>query len=345
MIVREHYSIIDKHSFHIHVSTRYWAEYQNIEELKSLLQDPRFTDLPILPIGGGCNLLFRADFPGLLIQSAIKTMELIEENEREVLIRVGSGLNWDELVEHCVQQGWGGLENLSGIPGMTGASPIQNIGAYGVEAKDCIQSVEVFDKERFCMQRLAVDECELSYRNSRFKTTWKDRFIVCYISYRLSKEPVYHLEYGMLKEAVRALGDIQANTQQHVDNLNLIRQAVLAIRSSKLPDPEVLGNAGSFFKNPELDAAVYAALAERFPELPHWELPDEKVKVSAAWMIEHCGWKGKSLGRAGVYTKQALVLVNLNKAEGEDIHRLYTKITDDVHKAFGVKLEAEVVFV
>ncbi len=343
MMVQENINLKDKHSFHLNVSARYWAEFHNTDELRELLQDNRFDKLPVLPVGGGCNLLFIRDFPGLIIKSAINSLEVVHENEEEVLLRAGSGLDWDQFVENCVSQGRGGVENLSGIPGLTGASPIQNIGAYGVEAKDVIRSVEVFDRQTHDLLILPVEECRLSYRNSRFKQEWKDRFIVCYITCRLSKKPGYRLDYGNLKEALRLQGGLQEGPEAHRSNLALIRRTVLAIRSSKLPDPAVLGNAGSFFKNPELEASVFTALAERFPELPYWELPNNKVKVSAAWMIEYCGWKGKSLGRAGVYPKQALVLVNLGAARGEDIYNLYKHIAADVHKAFGINLQPEVV--
>ena len=343
MIVQEQVCLKDKHSFHLNVSARYWAEYQKTEELREILQDKRFDKLPVLPVGGGCNILFTQDFPGLIIKSAISGIDVLHENKDEVLLRAGSGLDWDQFVEYCVSQAWGGIENLSGIPGLTGASPIQNIGAYGVEAKDVIHSVEVFDRQTQELKVLPVEECGLAYRNSRFKQEWKDRFIVCYISYRLNKKPFYRLDYGNLKEALSSQGGLQEGPDAHSYNLALIRRTVLAIRSSKLPDPDVLGNAGSFFKNPELEASAFALLAERFPELPHWKLPNNKVKLSAAWMIEHCGWKGKSLGRAGVYPKQALVLVNLGAARGEEIYGLYKQIAADVFSTFGIRLQAEVV--
>lgn len=343
MKVQEHFCLKDKHSFHLNVTARYWAEYRNTDELGEMLQDKRFNKLPVLPVGGGCNLLFTRDFPGLVIKSAISGLDIVHENEEEVVLRVGSGLDWDQFVESCVSQGWGGIENLSGIPGLTGATPIQNIGAYGVEAKEVIRYVEVFDRQTRSLLVLPVEECGLAYRNSRFKQEWKDRFIVCYITYRLNKKPAYRLDYGNLNEVLRSQGGLQEGPEAHRGNLAMIRRAVLAIRSSKLPDPAVLGNAGSFFKNPELDVATYTALAERFPGLPHWELPGNKVKVSAAWMIEYCGWKGKSMGRAGVYPKQALVLVNLGDARGEEIYNLYQHIVADVHKAFGISLQPEVV--
>ncbi|MFA5469315.1 MAG: UDP-N-acetylmuramate dehydrogenase [Bacteroidales bacterium] len=343
MIVQEQVCLKDKHSFHLNVSARYWAEYQTTDELREVLQDKRFAKLPVLPLGGGCNLLFTQDFPGLIIKSAISSLEVVHENEEEVLLRAGSGLDWDQFVETCVSQAWGGIENLSGIPGLTGASPIQNIGAYGVEAKDVIQAVEVFDRQTLDILVLPVEECGLAYRNSRFKQEWKDRYIVCYISYRLNKKPAYRLDYGNLKEALISKGGLRQGPEAHHGNLALIRRAVLDIRSSKLPDPDVLGNAGSFFKNPELETAAFALLAERFPELPHWELPNNKVKLSAAWMIEYCGWKGKSSGRAGVYPKQALVLVNLGAARGEEIYGLYKQIAADVFSTFGIRLQAEVV--
>ena len=334
MLIQKEIDLQDKHSFHCPVKTEYWVEYDSIDELQRILREANDFGLPIMPIGGGCNLLFCRDYEGILLHSCIKDWRLLEEDEKSVLLQVGAGLNWDEWVALSIENGWYGLQNLSGIPGEVGASPVQNIGAYGVEAKDCIESVVVLDRETLACETKLARDCAFGYRMSRFKQDWKDRYIVCYVNYRLSKEASFCLDYGQLKEEVQKLGE---------PSLKNVRQAVLTIRNSKLPDPDKLGNAGSFFKNPCIDKAHYQSLVNDYPDIPAWPQNDGSVKISAAWMIDRCGWKGYREGDAGVCETQALVLVNHGQASGEDILHLYEKIADSVEEKFRVKLQPEVV--
>lgn len=334
MLIQKDIDLQDKHSFHCPAKTEYWAEYDSIEELQQILREANEFDLPIMPIGGGCNLLFCGDYPGILLHSCIKDWRVVEENENNVLVQVGAGLNWDEWVALSLEKGWSGLQNLSGIPGEVGASPVQNIGAYGVEAKDCIESVVLLDRDSLALVTKAAEECAFGYRMSRFKQDWKERYIVCYVNFRLAKHASFCLDYGRLKEEVALLGGA---------SLENLRRAVLHIRNSKLPDPNRIGNAGSFFKNPCIEASHYQKLLAKHPNMPAWPQADGSVKISAAWMIETCGWKGYREGDAGVCDTQALVLVNHGQARGEDIMHLYEKIAADVDEKFHVKLSPEVV--
>lgn len=342
MLIQQYYPIRDKHSFHIEVTARYWAEYDHVEELQAILRDASDFGLPILPIGGGCNLLFQGDYAGILLHSRMQEVEIVEENDKEVLIVVGAGKNWDELVDFTVKNGWGGMQNLSGIPGTVGATPVQNIGAYGVEVKELIQKVEVLDRASLETIVLDAKDCRLSYRNSRFKQDWKDRYIVTRVWYRLSKQPVYQLSYGLLKQTVESMGALGVSVKE---NLGKIREAVLKIRNEKLPCPDKIGNAGSFFMNPVVEKSYYEKYIKLYPEMPSWMLEEGKVKLSAAWMIEQCGFKGKRIGDAGVYDKQALVLVNYGQAKAKDIMDLFDQICEAVYQRFELKLSPEVIIV
>ena len=334
MLIQKDIDLQDKHSFHCPAKTEYWVEYAHVDELRQILVEANEFGLPIMPVGGGCNLLFCKDYEGILLHSCIKDWKILEEDEDSLLLQAGAGINWDEWVALTVEKGWGGLQNLSGIPGEVGASPVQNIGAYGVEAKDCIEAVQVFDRETLQLKTLKAEECSFGYRMSRFKEDWKELYIVCYVHFRLSKKPSFCLDYGKLKEEVEALGEV---------SLSNVRQAVLSIRNSKLPDPDKLGNAGSFFKNPCIPQADFAALQSDYPDMPSWPQKDGSVKISAAWLIDKAGWKGYREGDAGVCETQALVLVNHGNAHGEDIYRLYEKIAADVEEKFHIKLYPEVV--
>ena len=318
------------------VKTRYWADYESVEELRALLSDPRFTNLPKLAVGGGSNLLFKGDYEGLILHSAIRSIDASVQTDGSILVRSGSGVCWDDLVSHCVEQGWSGLENLSGIPGEVGASPVQNIGAYGAEAKDCIESVRALDVRTLELKTFSNLDCRFGYRDSIFKNELKNCFIVCYVTYRLSSIFTPNTKYGDINKSMEALGGV---------NLQNVRKAVLEIRNSKLPDCDVLGNAGSFFMNPELPAELYKNVSAKWPEIPAWPLPDGRVKVSAAWCIEKAGWKGRKLGNAGVHEHQSLVLVNLGGATAAEIMALCDRIISDVQTLFGITLQPEVLLV
>ena len=335
----------DRHSFHIDVQARYWVDYDSVEELCSVLRDAAGFGLPILPVGGGNNLLFVNDYPGILLHSCLKEKTVLEDKGDEVLLKAGAGHNWDELAAWCVAQGWGGMQNLSGIPGEVGATPVQNIGAYGVEAKDIIEAVEVLDRTDLSQRTIVAADCEFGYRRSRFKTDWKDRYIVTYVHYRLSRKPVFQLNYGAVSARLEAQGGLKAgNDPQSVkDNLQMVRRTIMAIRDEKLPDPAKVGNAGSFFMNPEVDRQHFRQLKSACPDMPAWELPDGRYKLSAAWLIDQCGWKGRRLDEAGVWPTQPLVLVNYGQASGEDILELARSIIDDVKRRFDVALRPEVI--
>ena len=327
----------ERHSFHCEAAARFWAEYDTPEELAAILRDAADFGLPITSVGGGCNLLFTEAWPGILLHSKIKEISIVSQDGDGVSVKVGSGVVWDDFVAWSIAQGLCGVENLSGIPGLTGAVPVQNIGAYGMEAKETIEKVEVMDRDTLEVREIPAADCRLGYRDSRFKHEWKDKYVVLYVSFRLCRlTPGYRfrLSYGRLEKAVSAAGG---------PSLETVRQSVLAIRSEKLPDPSRLGNAGSFFMNPVLDRAAFEALQAKFPDIPSWTEADGRVKVSAAWLIERSGWKGKALGQAGCYEKQPLVLVNLGGASGADIVALYERIAADVKALSGLELRPETV--
>ncbi|MCE5174127.1 MAG: UDP-N-acetylmuramate dehydrogenase [Bacteroidales bacterium] len=336
MLKLENCSLKDKHTFHMEAKARYWVEFESIDDLCDILRHQTFKGIPMLSVGGGSNLLFTADFPGLLLHSRLRTIELIREEAQSVLVRVGSGVVWDDFVAYAVDKGWSGVENLSGIPGEVGASPVQNIGAYGAEVKDTIALVEALNLETLQMQRFSNADCQFGYRDSIFKHILKNHFVVCYVTYRLSTILNANIRYGDMDRRIREKGGI---------TLQNIRDAVLEIRSEKLPDPSVTGNAGSFFMNPEIQAEQYQRLKKSWPEMPGWALANGRIKVSAAWCIDQAGWKGRSLGNAAVHDRQALVLVNSGNATAADIMALSDRIIHDVKAKFDINLHPEVLFV
>lgn len=317
-------------------STRFWADFESVEELCNLLKDKRFIEYPKFSIGGGSNLLFTRDYPGLLLHSTLHSIDSTECANGNVLVRAGSGVLWDDLVDYTVEHGLSGLENLSGIPGEVGASSIQNIGAYGSEAKDSIELVEALELETLEMKSFSNVDCKFGYRDSIFKKDLKNKFIVCYVTYNLSKVFIPNLKYGDLNERMEKAGGI---------SLKNVRKAILEIRNSKLPDPQIIGNAGSFFMNPEISKIQFEKLKIKFPDMPYWPLSEDRVKVSAAWCIDKAGWKGKKLGNAAVHDKQALVLVNPGNAVAADIINLSDRIMEDVKAQFGIQLHPEVIFI
>lgn len=336
MVLIEHCPLKDKHTFHLDVSCRYWAEASNEQELTFILTDRRFEGIPSLLVGAGSNLLFTADYKGLLLHVAFQGIERIYEDEDRVEVRVGAGVVWDDLVAWSVEQNLWGLENLSGIPGCVGASPVQNIGAYGSEARDLIREVDVFDRNTHETETLNNEACRFSYRDSAFKHEYKDRYIVCRVVYSLSKKPAPNLGYGDLEKHVHELGTVTPAT---------IRNSVLSIRNRKLPDPESTGNAGSFFTNPIIPAEQYHQLRQAHPDIPGWHIGSDKVKIPAAWCIEQTGWKGRHVGGARVHHLQPLVLINTGTATPADIMQLAASIRADVLSTFGIILKPEVLYV
>ena len=302
-------------------------EFTTVEEAQQVAEILRESEHPYIIIGGGSNLLLTKDFPGIVVRSDILGIQ-IDDNR----MTCGSGEVFDEIVEASLMAGLYGLENLSLIPGDVGASVVQNIGAYGVEAKDYIESIEAVEISTGKVVTIQAKDCGYGYRQSKFKTDWKNKYLITHVTYRLSTIFKPHLEYGNLKGTLGP-GPIVPFR---------LREVIIGIRNEKLPDPKVMGNAGSFFMNPIVPRAQYEALAVRYPEMPHYEVDAERVKIPAGWMIDQCGWKGKSLGRAGVHDKQALVLVNLGGATGDEIVKLCQAIQKDVKEKFGIEIHPEV---
>ncbi|WP_336516501.1 UDP-N-acetylmuramate dehydrogenase [Pollutibacter soli] len=340
MQIQENISLKNYNSFGLDVNAKYFSVFTDIPSLAELLETGRhpFTterSRRLLILGGGSNMLLTNDFNGLVIKNNIPGIRKTAEDEQHVYVTVGAGENWHETVMHCIDMGWGGLENLALIPGNTGASPMQNIGAYGVEIKDHFYQLEAWDIEDKKTVIFTAAECEFGYRESVFKGRLKNRFVITSVSFRLDKNPAFHITYGAIREELE---------RQGVQDLSIraIADAVISIRRSKLPDPAVIGNAGSFFKNPEIPASQFEELKSVYPEIVGYPLPGAMVKLAAGWLIEKAGWKGYREGDAGCHAKQALVLVNYGNASGHEILKLSDKISESVREKFGVHLQKEV---
>lgn len=331
------YSMLSHNTFGMDVKASLFVEYDSVEELMDVLRMPEVKAGSWFHIGGGSNLLFIGDYSGLILHSAIKGYEVLDENDEEVTVRVGAGENWDDFVAYSVANGWYGAENLSLIPGEVGASAVQNIGAYGVEAKDLITEIGTVEVATGKKCFFKNEECGYAYRESVFKLSLKRQHVLTKVSYRLKKTPTYRLEYGNVRSELEKSG-----CELTLAN---VRQTIIDIRKAKLPDPEVLGNAGSFFMNPIVSREHFEILRVDYPQMPHYEVDDMRVKIPAAWMIEQCGWKGKQIGRAGVHDKQALVLVNRGGATGTEIVGLAQEIQESVCDKFGIKILPEVIFI
>ena len=346
MIDLRNYNLLKHNTFGIDASCNRFIEFSSVSELLAVCRHLTEEDCPLLLLGGGSNLLLTGDFHGTVLHSAIKGVEKVSEEDGTVLVRAGSGEVWDDFVAYCVEQGWHGLENLSLIPGEVGASAVQNIGAYGVEAKDfieCVEAVEIATGRRVTLEN---EECGYAYRQSRFKQDWRNRFVVTHVVYRLSTTFVPQLDYGNLYKVVSSqesgVGSQESGVGRQEVSALAVRNAIIQIRREKLPDPKDLGNAGSFFVNPVVSGEKYRELAAKYPDMPHFDAGGGRVKIPAGWLIEQCGWKGRSLGRAGVYEKQALVLVNRGGATGREIVGLCEAIQHDVREKFGIKIQTEV---
>lgn len=330
-------SLLPYNTFGMDVKASRFVEYASVEELRDLWNAEREAVARALHIGGGSNLLFASDYEGLILHSAIKGYTVVKETEEEVEVRVGAGEVWDDFVAYTVANGWYGAENLSLIPGEVGASAVQNIGAYGVEAKDLIVSVDTFGLETGEERRFMREECRYAYRESVFKQELKGKYAVTFVTYRLKKHPVFHLEYGNIRAELEKQG-----CQVDLEN---VRRIIIAIRQAKLPDPKVLGNAGSFFMNPVVPKMQFEALLAQYPDMPHYPVDEAHVKIPAGWMIDRCGWKGKRVGHAGVHEKQALVLVNCGGATGKEVMHLAEEIVASVRERFGVTIRPEVNYI
>lgn len=328
------YSLKEHNTFGIDACCRRFIEFASVSELQAIVRGLTDYDRPLLLLGGGSNLLLTRDYDGTVLHSAIHGVE-VKPTVDGVLLRAGSGEQWDGIVEMCVSNGWHGAENLSLIPGEVGASAVQNIGAYGVEVKDLIYKVEAVDLQTGESVSFNNDECEYAYRQSRFKRDWRDRYMITHVTYRLSNVFHPHLDYGNIRAELTAKGIDQPTAVE-------LREVIIGIRNAKLPDLAVEGNAGSFFMNPIVTRDVYEKLAMHYPGIPHYTVDEEHEKIPAGWLIEQCGWKGRSLGRAAVHSKQALVLVNRGGATGMEIMRLCETVRADVFDKFGIEIKPEV---
>lgn len=329
--------MVGKNTFGMDVKADRWIEYSSQEELCELLLHKERWSFPLLHIGAGSNLLFSGDFKGTVLHSGIKGIELAAEDESCVWVRVGAGVVWDDFVAYAVDHEWYGAENLSYIPGEVGASAVQNIGAYGAEAKDLIDTVETVEIATAKVKVFRNEECGYAYRESVFKKDLKGRFVVTHVTYKLSKHPVFNLEYGNIRTRLEKTGKEVS--------LRLVRDVIIEVRKEKLPDPAAQGNAGSFFMNPVIAKEQYQELLVKYPDMPHYVVDENRMKVPAGWLIERSGWKGKALGRAAVHDKQALVLVNLGGASGREVMDLARAVVDTVRDLFGIELHPEVNFI
>ena len=310
-----------------------FAELRSEEEAVDFLRDKKQYPEPLQILGEGSNILFTGDYKGTVIHAKIEGIKVEQQNDRLSAVSAGSGVKWDHFVEWCIKNGYGGVENLSFIPGLVGATPVQNIGAYGIEVKDTIEKVRALDISDGSVREFSNEECRFGYRDSIFKKELKSKYLVIKVFFKLNTIPSFKIEYGSLKKEVERLGEI---------NLSNVRLAVINIRRYKLPDPGVIGNAGSFFKNPVVNKADAENLFLKYPYIPHYFDFSGGYKLAAGWLIDQCGWKGKRIGDAGVHDKQALVLVNHGSATGKDIYDLSEAIKQSVLDKFGIELEREV---
>ncbi len=334
MKVQENVSLRQYNTFNLEATARYFAAFHSREALEEILREPQFRHTPKLILGGGSNILLTKDFDGLVLKNEVKGIHTISEDDDHVYVKAGAGENWHQFVMHCIEKGYAGLENLSLIPGNVGASPMQNIGAYGVEIKDVFEELEALHLQEHSLVSFNREACAFGYRESVFKRQYKDQFAILQVIYRLNKKPALNTSYGAIEQELERMGK--------TPSVRAISEAVINIRSSKLPNPAEIGNAGSFFKNPEVTKEKYEALKLAFPNIVAYPLPGDHYKLAAGWLIEQCGWKGYRNGDAGVHARQALVLVNYGNARGEDLVELSWQVVDSVKEKFGVTLEREV---
>lgn len=333
-MILENISLKPYNTFGIDAKASFFGRFSSVDELNLLVKE--CPDQELLILGGGSNVLFVNDFfDGLVLLNEIKGFEIVEESEASVVVGSGAGEIWHEFVLNCIAKGFSGIENLSLIPGSVGASPMQNIGAYGVEIKDVFEKLEAFHLETGEMHTFDKEACEFGYRESVFKRKFKNQYIITKVFFRLSKSPKLNTSYGVIDAELKNMGVLNPTIKD-------VSNAVINIRSSKLPDPKKIGNAGSFFKNPVVVKSIYDKIHEDFPEAPNYPAGEGCVKLAAGWLIEQAGWKGKTINHYGVHKLQALVIVNYSGATGKEIYELSTAIIQSVKDLFGVVLEREV---
>ena len=329
------HSLLAHNTFAIVATCKRFVEAESVEDVINFVKSYNDNIEYLLVIGGGSNVLFTGDYKGTVFHSVIKGIEVLSDDSAQVTLRVGSGEVWDDVVEYCVNNGMYGAENLSAIPGEVGAGAVQNIGAYGAEIKDIIYKVEAVETATGKIVEIMARDCQYAYRSSRFKGDWKNKYIITHVTYKLSRQFDPRLDYGNIRDELQKRNIANPTAVQ-------LRQVITDIRNSKLPDPKVEGNAGSFFMNPIVGRSKFDALKAQYPTMPYYDVDADNVKIPAGWLIDQCGWKGKTVGRAGVHSKQALVLVNRGGATGNEIVSLCKMIVEDVKNKYGVELVPEV---
>lgn len=336
MQIQENTSLKPYNTFGINAAAKSFTKFTSLNELEELFSfytKNKLTNTLIL--GGGSNILLTQDFNGLVAKNEMKGIEVVKKDADDIYVKAGAGENWHQFVLYCIEKNFAGVENLSLIPGSVGASPMQNIGAYGVEIKDVFYELEAYNIEEKKLITFSNKDCQFAYRESVFKRKYKDKFIITSVTYRLNKTPKYNTSYGAIMQELEKMGVKELSVAA-------VSQAVINIRRSKLPDPAVIGNAGSFFKNPTIPKEQFETLKQQFPNIVGYTVNDKEVKLAAGWLIEQCGWKGYRKGDAGCHAAQALVLVNYGNANGIDIYNLSTEIMNSVEEKFKVFLEREV---
>lgn len=336
MQIQQNISLKPYNTFGINATAKHFAKFTTTDELTELFGS-KFLNQKEAPlvIGGGSNILLTHNYNGLVAKNEMHGIEVINQDEQYIYIRVAAGENWHQFVLYCIKNNFYGVENLSLIPGNVGASPMQNIGAYGVEIKDVFHELEAFNINTKKVETFTVEDCEFGYRESVFKRKYKGRFVITAVTFKLNKQPSFNISYGAIQQELDKMNVIELS-------IAAISQAVINIRQSKLPDPKIIGNAGSFFKNPTISKRQFEGLQKEFPTIVGYPANGNEVKVAAGWLIEQCGWKGYRKGDAGCHAKQALVLVNFGNAKGTEIFELSTQIIKSVHSKFGIALEREV---
>lgn len=335
-MIAHNISLKQYNTFGIEATAKAFATFSSVDELEEIIADSKGKSYQRqLILGGGSNILLTGDCDGLVLKNEISGIEVVGEDEYHIYVKAGAGEGWHRFVLHCLEQDFAGVENLSLIPGNVGASPMQNIGAYGVEIKDVFHQLEAYHLHEGSLQTFGLEDCRFGYRESVFKNIYKDQFVILSVTYKLYKKPRFNTSYGAIQQELDNMGVKELS-------IGAVSQAVINIRSSKLPDWKLIGNAGSFFKNPTITNEKAQKLKEKFPQLVSFPFGATHTKLAAGWLIEQCGWKGYRNGDAGCYEKQALVLVNYGKASGKEIWDLSEQIQKSVYEKFGVTLEREV---
>lgn len=335
MIIQNNISLKNYNTFGIEAKASYFIQVTTIEELQEALAFQKSKGLELLVLGGGSNILLTKDFQGLVLKIDLKGINVVKEDDANIWIKAAAGEIWHQLVIHCVEHNWGGLENLSLIPGTVGAAPMQNIGAYGAEIKDTFVELQALEIASGNTRTFNQVDCDFGYRHSIFKTELKNKYIILFVTFNLHKHPQFKTSYGAIQQTLEEMGIKEPSIQS-------ISQAVIKIRQSKLPDPAQIGNAGSFFKNPSIPIADYQHLKLQYPDMPGYVVSEAEIKVPAGWLIEQCGWKGKVIGQTGIHKNQALVLVNHGGAKGNDIWQLAMAVQESVKTKFNIEILPEV---